>query len=64
MGENLADALLKTSEVLHWLGKYQESNALVLLSRLMRAHKIPTLDLLEAMVVDLEQEQDVKLQGA
>jgi len=54
MQENLADVLLKTADVLHWLGKYDSANALILLSRLLRAHKIENLDQLERLVVDQE----------
>lgn len=50
MEENLADMLVKTADVLHWLGKYRECNALVLLSRLLRARKIDTLADLDATV--------------
>lgn len=50
MEENVADALMKTSSVLHWLGKYTEANACTLLSRLLRSRKISTLDELEAHV--------------
>jgi hypothetical protein len=54
MKENLADMLSKTADVLHWLGKYDSANALILLSRLLRAHKIENLDQLEKLVVDQE----------
>jgi hypothetical protein len=54
MGENLADALSKTANVLHWLGKYDSANALILLSRLLRAHKIENLDDFEKFVVAAE----------
>jgi hypothetical protein len=40
--------------VLHWLGKYNESNALTLLSRLLRAKKIEQLDELERFVANKE----------
>ncbi len=50
MGECLADALLKVSSVLHWLGKYEECNAITLLSRLLRLHELDDLRKLEAYV--------------
>lgn len=54
MEENLAEALLKTADVLHWLGKYQVANALILFSRFCRARKLDTLEALEAVVVTAE----------
>lgn len=50
MGERLADVLLTCAGGLRWLGKYTESNALILLSRLLRAHEIGDLEQLEAWV--------------
>ena len=55
MGEHLADILLAASSVLHWLGKYTECNALILTSRLLRAHNLDTLDKLEAFVTREEE---------
>lgn len=55
MGEHLADVLLKTSSVLHWLGRYEECNALILTSRLLRVHDLDTLDKLEAFVTREEE---------
>lgn len=54
MEENTADVLLKTSSVLHWLGKYTEANTCILLSRLLRAKKISTLEELQAHVTTEE----------
>ncbi len=55
MGEHLADALLKTADVLHWLGKYEACNALIFLSRLARVHGLDDLAKLEAFVDAQEQ---------
>lgn len=44
MEEKLADRIEKTAEILHWLGKYDECNALIMTSRLMRAHGVETLE--------------------
>lgn len=54
MGEDLADVVLRLSEVLRWLGKYEESNTLVLLSRLLRVESIRTEDQFEFFVLSLE----------
>lgn len=54
MGEELAETLLKASDVMHWLEKYQLANALILLSRLVRANKIGTLDDLQRAVTEAE----------
>lgn len=50
MSEPLPELLLATASVLHWLGKYHESNTLILLSRLLRVMKIDTLDDLRTRV--------------
>ncbi len=50
MGEHLADLLMKLSSVLHWAEKYNECNAAILLSRLLRAKGIETLDALQVYV--------------
>ena len=50
MEESIADALVKTADVLHWLGRYRECNALILFSRLARALNLTTLDDLEKRV--------------
>ena len=55
--ENLADGLMKTAAVLHWLGKYQAANALILFSRWVRAKNVSTLDELELLVVRAEEPQ-------
>lgn len=54
MEENIADSLLKTADVLHWLGRYRECNTLILLSRLLRAENVETLDDLEEHVGEAE----------
>jgi ribosome-binding protein aMBF1 (putative translation factor) len=54
MPENLADALLRASSVMHWLEKYNLASTLNLLSRLLRAHGIDTLEALEAHVTEEE----------
>lgn len=58
MGEHLADVLLKVSSVLHWLGKYEECNAIVMLSRLVRVHGLDDLAKLTAFV---EREEEAML---
>lgn len=55
MGETIADMLLETSKVLRWFGRYNEGNACVLASRLLRARGIENLDELEAYVDAVEQ---------
>lgn len=54
MGEHLAEKMLKTAEALHFLGKYDESNAAILMSRLLRAKNLDTLDKLESFVAEEE----------
>lgn len=54
MEENIADTLKKTADVMHFLGQYRVCNALILLSRLMRARGIHTLDGLERYVERVE----------
>lgn len=44
MEEKLWDTMQKTADVLHWLGKYEECNALIMTARLMRANGIETLE--------------------
>lgn len=56
MEENIPDTLLKLSDVMHWLGKYREANALVLLSRWLRARNIETLEVLEGAVLAAEKD--------
>ncbi len=55
MGERLADTLLAAAAVLRWFGKYTESNALILISRLLRVHDIDDLDKLENFVTAAEE---------
>ncbi len=52
--KDLPSDLLKASEVLHWLGKYDEANALVYLMRLMNVKGIRDLAGLEALVFEEE----------
>lgn len=51
MSEHLADVLVKTAGVLHWFGRWTESNACILLSRLVRLRDLKTLEELEAFVM-------------
>lgn len=44
MEEKLWESIQKAANVLHWLGKYDECNALVMTARLMRANNIETLE--------------------
>ncbi len=55
MEEDLADVATKASDVLHWAGKYKESNALGLLARLCRAKNLDTLDKLERFVTQQQE---------
>jgi hypothetical protein len=59
MPEHLADKLVKTADVLRWIEKYGESNALILLSRLLRAHGLDDIEKLEAFV---EREEEATAQ--
>lgn len=54
MRENLAEVLVTIAQFLHYLNKYTESNTLILLSRLLRAKKIETLEDLEKHVTEEE----------
>lgn len=54
MEEPIADTLLSTADVLRWLGRYREANALVFVSRLLRHQALTSLEELEAFVVRLE----------
>lgn len=58
MGEHLADVLLKTGDVLHWLEKYTAANACTLLSRFLRVRDIQDLDALEHLVTEAEAEEE------
>lgn len=42
--ENLYGELMRASSVLHWLGKYDVANAMILFARFLRASSICTLD--------------------
>ena len=44
MEEPLADSMQQTADVLHWLGRYTECNALVMTGRLMRTKGITNLE--------------------
>lgn len=44
MGEKLWESIQKVADMLHWVGKYDECNALVMTARLMRANNIETLE--------------------
>jgi len=55
MGEHLADRLLKLADVLHWLGRYEECNACILTSRLLRVHGLDDLGKLELFVTREEE---------
>lgn len=54
MGEHLAEVMARLGNVMHWLGKYQESKACILLSRFLRVLDVETLDQLETMVTSTE----------
>jgi len=54
MGEKLWEKLQKTADVLHWLGKYQERDAIILASRLMRAKGIEEMGEWENFVTSQE----------
>lgn len=54
MGEHLADRLIAAAEFLRYLARYDESNALILLSRWLRVHDLDDLDKLEAHVQKAE----------
>lgn len=60
MGEHLAEVMVRLGDVMHWLGKYQESNACILLSRFLRALDVGTLDQLEVMVTSTERRRRAK----
>lgn len=57
MKEEFPEMLLKAADAMHWLGKYDESNALILLSRFVRARKIGTLDEFEE---DVRAEESIR----
>lgn len=48
------DQLLKAGQVLHWLGKYNEANAMILLSRIARVKKFNEIGEIEAWVTGIE----------
>lgn len=50
MEEAVYDTLFKVSDVLHWLGKYREANALIMLGRFLRARGIHRTEQLDALV--------------
>ncbi len=61
MEEAIYDALLKTADVLHWFGRYRECNTLILVSRLLRAHGVLTLEALEVFVTKTEEALDAAM---
>jgi len=50
MPTKIWERLEKVAEGLHWLGKYEEANALWLTVRLMKAAEVETLEQWEAFV--------------
>lgn len=50
MEENLADSMMKTADVLHWLGRHREATAIMFFSRWLRAVKVATIDRLEEYI--------------
>jgi hypothetical protein len=57
MGEKLSECLSRLATVLHWHGKHNETNAVVLLGRLARASGLgedATIDDLAKFVEDVE----------
>jgi hypothetical protein len=50
MNQPLGDILEKLSDILHWLGKYQESNAVAMTTRLVRTIGATTLGEYEAWI--------------
>jgi len=56
MDEPIPDLLLKVANVLHFLGRYRESNVLILLSRWLRARGIETDEVLEGAVEAAERD--------
>lgn len=51
---NLYDELLRASSVLHWIGKYEVANALILFVRFLRASNVSTLDQFERVLAAAE----------
>lgn len=51
---DFADQLLKAGQVLHWLGKYDEANAMILLSRIARVKKFSEIGEIETWVHEME----------
>lgn len=60
MPEKLLDKLLKASCVLHWLGKHEEANALILFSRELRCFDVDTLEKLDVFVSRHEAEKEAR----
>lgn len=58
MGEHLGDVLYRLSGVLHWLGKYEEANAVALTARLVRGRGLRDLDEYEAFIAGFEEDGD------
>lgn len=51
MRPSIEGLLVKTADMLHWLGKYAEANAVALFARWLRTRGIDDMDTLEAFVV-------------
>ena len=51
---NLHDELLRASSVLHWIGKYEVANALILFVRFLRLSNVSTLDQFERVLAAAE----------
>lgn len=56
MDEPIPDLLIKVADVLHFLGRYRESNVLILLSRWLRARGIDTDDRLQFAMLAAEED--------
>ncbi|HYV99661.1 MAG TPA: hypothetical protein VE967_19535 [Gemmatimonadaceae bacterium] len=56
MDEPIPDLLIKVADVLHFLGRYRESNVLILLSRWLRARGIATDETLQRAVEAAERD--------
>lgn len=50
MKQALGDVLSQLSSILHWFGKYEESNAVAITERLVRTVNVTTLEEYEAWV--------------
>lgn len=50
MGEQIGTVMVRLSDMLHWLGKYEESNICAAFARFARASDVTTLEELAALV--------------